>query len=464
MKIKCKYKALITICFLWINMILIKANNNGKGLALIKRNYLSKRGDSFSSSSNISTSNSSSTSSSSNVSTSNSSSTSTSSGSPGSPGSSDQLTDFFDNNIKKAKPPERQKTDEELYWEQFYSKKRGEKCKAHDLLKSVKSELSQLNIKLTKEGQNLGNSNSFYWIKAWGFGLTAYLFDFLDVIFGENVIKQFSLIWEHFVKMEKVDSNYKDPFALDQKFDDLSEKELKNMENKILELKENAKKVGEIIYQNSINAVQLHNGLKGIDWKQDSAIGDNSISFIRSYDINGDGRLSPRELILGSIYQNKGILGSDICKLCYDDIIDQIDAIFGYMDCSNSGAISSLDIYENFPKLTRMTSKHNFFILIKQAPMRTAVINEFILKNGYEIRGKLTKTEFRIGILLGFWDRQTDDYGIIKDDKRNLKKLRWDDEGIVDLLAMESIKNREIEKRQRKLEEESNRKQANAKV
>ena len=135
-------------------------------------------------------------------------------------------------------------------------------------------------------------------------------------------------------------------------------------------------------------------------------------------------------------------LGDDDCKHCYEKIVERLDAIFDYIDCSRSGALSSEDLWNGLPKLRRMTNKHNLFHLASVATIRTAVTNEFILKNSKTISAKVTKSEFRFGVLLGIWDRQTDDFGIINDDKRNLKKLRWDDTEVIDKIAMNYVKHK----------------------
>ncbi len=158
--------------------------------------------------------------------------------------------------------------------------------------------------------------------------------------------------------------------------------------------------------------------------------------------MNSNGRLNPREFILGSIWQNKKILGSDDCDLCYANLIDKIDGIFKYIDCDKDGLISSKDIYDNIQHLRRDTSKWNFFSLANQAKIRTAVTNDFVLKNMASVNGMLNKQEFRLGILLGYWDRQTDEQRIVMDDSKNLKSLRWKEDDIVDLMAMKYIQRK----------------------
>jgi hypothetical protein len=209
--------------------------------------------------------------------------------------------------------------------------------------------------------------------------------------------------------------------------------------NQMKVLKQAIDKVDPQVYKKSVNIVQLYHGFKNMNWKGSESL-RSPLEFLREYDMNNDGRLSPRELILGAIMNNKSILGNDICKLCFEEIIDQIDGVFTYMDCGAEGAISSEQLWNGLPKLRRMTKKTNFFDLADIATIRTAVTNDFILKNMNAVQGKVNKNEFRLGILLGYWDRQTDDFGIIKDDSKNMKKIRWSEDDTIDNVALKYVR------------------------
>ena len=231
---------------------------------------------------------------------------------------------------------------------------------------------------------------------------------------------------------------YKDPFELNKEIpanlDYLSKMRLREK----LERYELARQTE--VFKNSVNAVQVHHGLKNNNWYYDKSVIDNSKAFVKRFDINGDGRLSARELILGSIYNNKSLLGTGDCKLCYEDLCDKLDGIFAYLDCNNDGLVGAEEIYKHLPHLRRDTSKWNFYNLASKAEIRTSVVNDFVLKNQNALNGKLNKSEFRMGILLGYWDRQTDDLGIVEDDRLNLKKLRWENED-TDIGAVDYIKS-----------------------
>jgi hypothetical protein len=65
--------------------------------------------------------------------------------------------------------------------------------------------------------------------------------------------------------------------------------------------------------------------------------------------------------------------------------------------------------------------------------IRTAAINDFVLKNSKLKEGYVNREEFKQGILLGFWDRQTEKTGVLTGDERTMKSFRWRDEDTVDI-------------------------------
>ena len=56
--------------------------------------------------------------------------------------------------------------------------------------------------------------------------------------------------------------------------------------------------------------------------------------------------------------------------------------------------------------------------------------------------GKITRTEFRVGLLLGFWDRQTEKTQIISNDSRNMKNLRWEEDDMIDVALYNHYKKK----------------------
>jgi len=344
-----------------------------------------------------------------------------------------------------AKDPKPQDKEEEGYWETFFNQKRGEKCNGRKVLRY---ELQKIGVteeggqfKAAAGGRSKIGSGPFGWIKQWGFGPSAYLFDYFDPALRPLVLEDFAKIWEKFKGYPAADTKeYKDPFNLEvvipEGIDDVSKQKLEA--GKLA----HDQAILTDVYKASVNAVQLNAGIKENKWYMDKSVSDNAKAFIRSYDVNQDGRVSARELILGSIFYNKGILGSDECTMCYEDLVDKIDGIFAYVDCNNDGAVGAEELWEHLPALRRDTTKWNFFNLASKATIRTAVVNDFILKNHSSVNGMVNKNEFRMGVLLGFWDRQTDNYGIISDDKINLKANRWIDDEVNDRGALEYIKGK----------------------
>ena len=60
-------------------------------------------------------------------------------------------------------------------------------------------------------------------------------------------------------------------------------------------------------------------------------------------------------------------------------------------------------------------------------------MSDFVLKNHKAAEGFVNLDEFRMGVLLGFWDRQTDSVKIYKGDEKTLKNKRWLNEGLEDI-------------------------------
>jgi len=112
-----------------------------------------------------------------------------------------------------------------------------------------------------------------------------------------------------------------------------------------------------------------------------------------------------------------------------------------FIDCDNDGIIKAEDLWNNLPKLKRNSPQFNMFALSKDAGIRTAAVNDFVLKNMSGRSGILTKVAFRNAIILGMWDRQTDFTKVLDDDSRTLKELRWKDDDMVDIKAEEYIKD-----------------------
>jgi hypothetical protein len=195
-----------------------------------------------------------------------------------------------------------------------------------------------------------------------------------------------------------------------------------------------------IIYRNSANTVQIMKAMKLFNWFIDPGMPDYAADFVTKFDINHDGRLNPKELLLGAILYNKAVLGSKKCNHCFTSIARRIGALFTYIDCGHTGFISADQMWKRFPELRRPTTQFNIFGYGNSENIRTNAINDFILKNERSKDAYVSKEEFVAGILLGVWDRQVNESGILEDESRNLKKLRWSDNNMTDTAAYNYVK------------------------
>jgi len=283
----------------------------------------------------------------------------------------------------------------------------------------------------------LGNGSKnkkrpFWWVKQWGYGPAAYFFDYIDPVMKLKTVVEFKLVYDAMTKFPQADSEFPDPFDFKAM---ISQDNAKLSKKMVLALKKFTQNFDENIFNASVNAVQVNKGLKVFKWASDPANPNMASKFVKKYDMNFDGRLNYRELILGSIYHNQQLVGlpSPICEFCYFEVGKLIDAIFLYLDCDNDGYLSAEEMWHNLPKMNRTTEQWNMFSFGNEDSIRTASINDFILKNGKGKDGYVSRREFRVGLLLGFWDRQTETTKILEDDSRNLKNLRWKENHMIDI-------------------------------
>lgn len=159
------------------------------------------------------------------------------------------------------------------------------------------------------------------------------------------------------------------------------------------------------------------------------------------FDFDGDGRLNHAEVVLLSIVHNEKILGTPQCqKNCYDKFLSQIaDPFFGYFDCDADGFINAQDIWDGLRKLKRGNegTKYDMYNCKLPGPLhkelRTTGANDFVLKNSKAKSGMLNLSEFRTGLLLGYWGRQVNAAGVVTGDTQNHKAKRWSADGLTDL-------------------------------
>ena len=269
------------------------------------------------------------------------------------------------------------------------------------------------------------NARNFSWIKNWGYGQSSYLFDFLDPLIGDLFVKESKKIYEFLMKFDSLEYKaYNDPnltVVLDPKTGEKrSELDPAVMQRYVKE-----------VYDKSLNTVQIKQTLERYKWAHNQFAKDPALDFVDAYDINGDTRLSPRELILAIINTNRDNYDYGTCSLCLETIVPIIDSIFTYIDCDFDNSITVENMLKYLPKLKRGSVKWDIFSNIDLG-VRQKSINDFILQNQKSLNGSLNKQEFRMGILYGFWNRQTTNTAILEDDSQSLKSLRWASDGLVD--------------------------------
>jgi len=287
----------------------------------------------------------------------------------------------------------------EIIWKQLFIGERGESCK-----KDKSKIQKKITLESSLESQNKRKSD-FSFVEKWGYGPIAYFFDFIEPVILGDVLNDFRNIFDSIKKFKPYNT----------------EKDL-NEELQILQKLKKNKKFNFSVFRNSVNKIQVKNALEKWKWQKNFSSEKFEEAFISKFDLNKDTRLNARELLLGSIYSNRKILGKGFCKNCFEDSIKKIDAIFYFINCKNEKFIDAEKIWNSLKQLKRSTQEFNIY-KIQEKGIKS--VNDFVLKNNKILSGKLTKEEFRNGILLGIWDRHTSYMKILNDDSRSLKYLRW---------------------------------------
>jgi len=257
-----------------------------------------------------------------------------------------------------------------------------------------------------------------------------FFFDFIDPVLRDSVVNEFQSMYGNLTSFPVDDGSTQDPFD----FKKLVSKDKTTLSKKDLaRLDKFTKNYDANVYDGSANFVQIKAAMKKWKWMTNPGEPNFLKQFLMKYDMNYDGRLNPREFILGSLYENKQTVGSPLCEFCFFEIGKILDAIFMYLDCNNDGLLQAEEIWNNMSKLNRNSEKWNLFSFGNDENIRTAAVNDFILKNMKMKKGYLSRREFRVGILLGYWDRQTEFSQVLSDDSRNMKNLRWKEDDMVDI-------------------------------
>lgn len=339
-------------------------------------------------------------------------------------------------------------------WSELFTKPQGSNCKQQDyinnpyqnVINTIIVDNSGIPWSGPKKKPNVLD-------KQQGFGSSAYFFDYIDSILQADIVKEFETVYNAVKELKPDEKDWIEPYPVEKLIgvysgnlsltNQTQDPNDQTIINKIKDMAGNNEKIfNENAYKAGITVSNIHKACKDFKWSFNSADKNYAKKIVDIYDFDGDGRLNPREFIIMTIHNNRNILGGD-CTNCYKDIISRkIEPMFRFIDCNNDNKVNSDDLWDSFKSLKRPNSgSYDFYnCYIKNKPYRTSAINDFILKNHNSFNGLLTKEEFIMGILMGYWDRQTDEVKIYPDDSKNLKTLRWGKTGDVDAQC-EKIKN-----------------------
>lgn len=259
-----------------------------------------------------------------------------------------------------------------------------------------------------------------------GFGKSAYFFDYIDEALLDDIVKEFKAIHTTIMGYPRESKEYEDPYTLNK----MLSIPLLNSPPKaeLLEKMQKAKPDFDAAsWEASASAPQIRQAIKENKWDVPVGIIDPAKRLIDKFDFDGDGRLNTHELLISIIDLNRAIIGSRKCKLCFDDITQShIDPIYQFADLNNNDKLGAEEIWKSFEHLKRSSNKYNIYICrVDGQPVRTSSVNDFILKSHRTMNGSLSKQEFRIGLLIGFWGRQTQGNTIFENDSKSRKGDRW---------------------------------------
>jgi len=263
----------------------------------------------------------------------------------------------------------------------------------------------------------------------YGWGQSAYFFDYLDPVLQSDIVKEFRRIWDEAIAIAVPDGK-KDPYTLQNMLNQEGSEE--DLLAKIKKLNPN---FDPKVWKNSVSVGQLNYIIDNWKWNGDKNAANPAKAWIDKFDFNGDGRLSPKEFILSIFHGNKLILGTEDCQNClYELIRNKLFPIYQYIDCNSDEKITSINIWKALVNIKRPArNSYNFYLCeLKGSKVRTHAVNDFINKSQNSMDAALNKDEFVLGILHGYWARQVDNEAVKVGDGINLKEKRWSDDGSID--------------------------------
>ena len=283
--------------------------------------------------------------------------------------------------------------------------------------------------------------------------LSAYLFDWIDGFLMEDVVKEFKKIAEESKKIVP-DPFCEDNYSVINQIEayksmgkgqeiNISVKDDTDKEKKLIEaLSKLNPNVIESEFKQSITICQMSAMIKNWRWQRDDDVVKWQKKLMDSFDFNGDGRLNAEETLYLSIIYNytKGNLGEPIGDYTFNSVCkEKIDGIFNFADCNGDGFVSAEELWHTikFLKKPKDQDKYNIFKCDAYVPMtveyNSGAINDLILKNNMTNEGLLNNEEFRVGILLGFLERQVLKTNVFEDNSLTEINTRWGSDGKTDI-------------------------------
>jgi len=288
--------------------------------------------------------------------------------------------------------------------------------------------------------------------RLYGWGPSAYLFDFFDPVLEQPILKAFDKLWKEVNNpvIALNDKDKEDPYTL-QKIFNMPDSSDEVLLARFLSLKPT---FNQGIWKKSVTVPQLRQVVK--EWSYNPASFDAAREIVDTYDYNGDGRLSAKEFIVAYLNINRAVLGTKDCAKdkdgkvidpgCLHEVVKNIiNPIFLRIDCGDfDDKIGAEEMWTAIRYLKRFKLDDNravtteedkrfdiFQCVIFGEPYHTTAVNDFVLKSQKTIDGYLNKLEFGRGIMLGYWSRSVGDNGIFDENKKplvdHMKAKRWVD-------------------------------------
>ena len=295
------------------------------------------------------------------------------------------------------------------------------------------------------------NKPNKYDTRLYGWGPSAYLFDYLDPVLEEKVLKIFTELWTEVSTITSFPTkeDKEDPYTLKKIFN------MPDSSDEVLLAKFSALKpsFNKQVWEGSVTIPQIRSVAK--NWNYSGNSNDYAREIVDTYDYNGDGRLSRKEYLIAYLNINRAIIGQKSCPSftntkgvkmeneCIHSFVKNIlYPMFFKSDCADyDDKIGSEEIWYSFKSLIRMNGTKDekrfdiYECIILAEPYHTTSINDFILKSQKTIDSYLNKLEFIRGIFLAYWSRSVDDTTIFPsyfaEEKKkfpiyhNMKNKRW---------------------------------------